>query len=67
MNVKDENDGVFFISEDDYLRYYRSTTICKADNGFDYKSLEVENKGSSGYELFKISISKKSKTFFTVT
>lgn len=28
------DDGVFFIAYEDYLRYYRSTTICKVHDGF---------------------------------
>lgn len=37
----DADDGVFFISYQDYMRYYRSTTICKVHDGFHHKSIRV--------------------------
>jgi calpain-15 len=34
LNVKDEEDGTFYIGFDDYINYYRSTTICKVHDGY---------------------------------
>lgn len=41
LNVKDVDDGIFYISYNDYMCYYRSTTICKVMNDYNYKSLRV--------------------------
>ena len=34
LGAKDADDGIFFICYDDYMKYYRSTTIAKINDGF---------------------------------
>ena len=41
LQVRDDDDGMFFISYDDYLRYYRSTTICKVNDGYFQTSVRI--------------------------
>lgn len=44
VDFTDEEDGVFFMCYEDYMNYYRSTTICKIHDNFHYKHLKVESK-----------------------
>jgi calpain-15 len=66
-SVKD--DGVFFMSLEDYANFYRSTTICKIQDGFTQSSLEVDcQKQANGktYQVISISLAEPSRVFFTV-
>lgn len=36
LKVIDEDDGIFFICYEDYMNYYRSTTIAKVHDGYSY-------------------------------
>ena len=42
LGAVDLEDGVFFISFSDYMNYYRSTTICRVNDGFHYKSIRID-------------------------
>ncbi len=41
LSVENSDDGVFYISYEDYMNYYRSTTICKVIDGFTYHNIPV--------------------------
>ena len=68
LEFVDADDGVFFISYLDYMRYYRSTTICKVNDGFNLNSIKVTcNKAAkTPYQLLKVTLKERSKVFFTV-
>lgn len=38
------DDGVFFISFQDYANYYRSTTVCRVNDGFHYRCIKVDTE-----------------------
>lgn len=53
----DADDGMFFISFNDYMNYYRSTTICKVNDNFNHNSIKVtQNNGNQPYQLIKINL-----------
>jgi len=38
----DADDGIFFISYQDYMNYYRSTTICMVHDDFKLNSVKID-------------------------
>jgi hypothetical protein len=59
LEVKKEDDGVFFMCFDDYINYYRSTTICKVHEDFHYGEINLKHKRGS-YSLARFQLSKAS-------
>jgi len=41
LGVETRDDGIFYISYEDYMNYYRSTTICKVNDDFKYINLAI--------------------------
>jgi hypothetical protein len=71
LGMKESDDGVFFITFNDYMNYYKSTTICRVHDGYHYKSITVETaqppfNNQKSFQLVNISLKEKSKIFFTV-
>jgi len=77
LNFVDADDGVFYISYQDYMCYYRSTTICKVHDNFFHQSIRIDSKtkpmagypvpaGVRPYHLIKINLKEKAKLFATV-
>ena len=64
LGYVDEDDGVFFISYNDYMNYYRSTTICKVHDGFHYNSHYIQ-QDSHKYQLLQVQLKEPSRVFFT--
>lgn len=44
LNAENANDGVFFISFEDYLKFFYVTTICKFIDGGDVSVVEDEQR-----------------------
>jgi len=66
LGVKVEDDGVFFISHDDYMNYFMSTCICKIHQDYVFSSIKTfHNKGE--YSLIKLKISSKTSAYLTVS
>jgi calpain-15 len=41
LNFEDSDDGVFYMTYQHYMSYYRSTTICKFHDDFKYFNIVV--------------------------
>ena len=55
VGFTDEEDGIFFMREEDYLHYFAISTICRAVDGHDHTSVRVE--AAAGEEkYFKVNI-----------
>ena len=64
---KQDDDGVFFISFEDYLSYYRSTTICKLhEGGYTTKTLKVKPNTQKTYQVISVKMRDRSKVYFSV-
>ena len=64
LNFKDEEDGIFWISIQDYLKFYTSTHILHERSNYYYANLRaLFNKGQE-FNLFKISIPKNTSGAF---
>lgn len=61
LGYKKENDGIFFMTFEDFIKFYPYTFACKFEEGFqyDYKKLKPENNTS--YAVCKIKIEKSTK------
>lgn len=71
VGYKESNNGIFFITFEDYMNYYRSTTICRVHDGYHYTSISVDvakyvSQKSKPYQIINISLKEKSKVFFSV-
>ena len=64
LGYVDADDGSFFMSFEDYLSYYRSTTIAKIHDDYIYNSIKCEHQmGSSS--LLKLTVTTATKGFVT--
>jgi hypothetical protein len=66
LGHKTQDDGVFFISYQDYLSYYRSTTICKLHEGYTTKTLKVKPNTQKSYQVISAKLRDRSKVYFSV-
>jgi hypothetical protein len=66
LGHKTQDDGVFFISYQDYLSYYRSTTICKLHEGYTTKTLKVKPNTQKSYQVISVKLRDRSKVYFSV-
>ena len=63
----DHNKGAFWMEFQEYLDYFRSTTIAKVHDFYEFNSIGVGNNG--GYSLVRINVKKGGKCpgFFTLS
>jgi len=66
LGMKDEDDGIFFISHEDYMNYFLSTVICKVHADYQFNSVKTfHNRGE--YSVIRVKITEETKSFFTVS
>ncbi len=67
LNVVKANDGIFFMSEMDFLRYYSMSTICRYIDGHDNTIIRMSTKKNE-FKLVKIETDKPMKNIiFSLT
>lgn len=66
LNVKIEDDGVFFISHVDYMNYFMSTVVCKIHPDYQFNSIKTfHNRGE--YSLVKLTVTEPTEAYITVS
>ena len=67
MKVTKANDGIFYMSEMDFLKYYSMSTICRFVDGHDNTTIRMSTKRNE-FKLVKIQTDKPMKNIiFTLT
>ena len=66
MNFECKDDGIFFISFEDYLRFFYMTTVCKYVEGGDLSVCEDEHPQSK-YCLQSFTLTKDFKSPVIIT
>jgi calpain-15 len=56
LSVTDEDDGTFYMCYNDYINFYRSTTICKVRDEYHFTELKVN---SDKYFMSKLTLKEK--------
>jgi hypothetical protein len=62
---------MFFISFEDYMKYFNHTTICRIHDDFHFNSIKVDTTqepfiNGKPYQIINVSIKESSKIFFSV-
>ncbi|GMH43643.1 hypothetical protein BSKO_11565 [Bryopsis sp. KO-2023] len=65
VGMEDEDDGIFFMSFDDFRSYFGTLSICMYYEGFFHRSLQSEIE-SGDVCMFTAELHKPSKCFFSV-
>jgi len=65
LNVEERDDGVFFISYEDFLHYYSDVQICKVHDDYHYTSIKVTINYKNA-QFFKMTVPKDGKYYVTV-
>ena len=63
--MKKEEEGVFFMCIEDYIKYYRNTVICKINESFIHSSYHFEQKKNS-YNLIYFQIDSPLSGSFSI-
>lgn len=61
VGYMNSDDGVFFMTFDDFLKYFPYTFICKYENGFHYRYARVFQENSTQMTCTKITIGQNTK------
>ena len=64
VGLKEKEDGIFWMSYDDYLQFYTTTHIAKIHSDYNYQTIKLKNKEENN--ICKINIEKKWKRIFHV-
>jgi len=65
VGLRSSDDGVFFMTFDDFLKYFPYTFICKYENGFYYRYAKIFQENPAQMTTSKIVI--KNNTQITIT
>lgn len=65
VGFKDSDDGDFFMTFDDFLKYFPYTFVCKYESGFHYRFVRVYQENVNQMTCTKITI--KQNTNITIT
>jgi len=63
--VKDEDDGIFFITLKDFLQYYSDVEMCKTHDDYHYTSLKAHTNYKNG-NFFRMNVPKDGHYYITV-
>jgi hypothetical protein len=66
LNWEDKEDGIFWISLDDYLQFYTTTHICHEQDSFNYVSERIPFDKHKPVNFFKVVVSSISSGYITV-
>jgi hypothetical protein len=64
LNKKD-NDGIFFMDFNDFIKYYEDCQFCLVNDRFQYTSIKATTSRTKG-AYFKMTVFKRGKYFVTV-
>ena len=62
VGLKEKEDGIFWMSYDDYLQFYTTTHIAKIHSDYHYQTIKMKNKEENN--ICKINVEKKGKGYF---
>lgn len=60
LNYEDKEDGIFWISIKDYLKFYTTTHICHERDNFNYESAVLSFNKTKPVNFFKVKVPSKS-------
>ena len=62
VGLKEKEDGIFWMSYDDYLQFYTTTHIAKIHSDYHYQTIKMKNKEENN--VCKINVEKNGKGYF---
>ena len=65
VNLEDKEDGIFWMSYEDFLQFYTSTHICQIHDDYTFISKKYP-VGDDAYNLIKVNVSKGTEGYFIV-
>lgn len=60
------DDGTFWMSFDDYLKYFESVTICRYEEGFDNDHIAMDQTREEDFSVVKMTITEATRLYFMV-
>jgi len=65
LNIHEDDDGIFYMPYEEFLKYYSDVQICKVHDDYSYTSTRVKTD-SQHAKFFKMTIPKTGKYYLTV-
>ncbi|CAD8192249.1 unnamed protein product [Paramecium pentaurelia] len=65
FKITNNNDGVFYMSIKDFLKYFDDLSVCYVKEGYQYQSILVQSNNKKS-EYFSIQIQKPGCYYFTI-
>ncbi|EAR84269.2 calpain family cysteine protease (macronuclear) [Tetrahymena thermophila SB210] len=65
MHERAENDGIFFMSYDDFRKYFTDAQICYVHDDFEYASIRAQSAAKQA-KFFKVKIPQRGRYFFAI-
>jgi hypothetical protein len=65
LAIHEDDDGIFYMPYEDFLKYYSDVQICKVHDDYRYTSLRV-NTNHKNAKFFKMSVVKEGKYYISV-
>ena len=62
VGLQEKEDGIFWMSYDDYLQFYTTTHIAKIHSDYNYQVIKMKNKEENN--ICKINVEKNGKGYF---
>ena len=66
VNLEEKEDGIFWMSFEDFLQFYTSTHICQIHDDYIYNSKKIPVSQDDAYNLIKVNVSKGTEGYFIV-
>ena len=64
LKVEDVDDGTFFMSFKDFLRFFTTSYICKYHDNYFYESIKISYKPNKIFHLISIDFKEKNHGYF---
>jgi calpain-15 len=65
VGYSDANDGIFFMSVDDFRAHFHDLQICMVEDKYKYSAVAVRSTAKSGL-YFHVAITRESEYYFTI-